>query len=341
MTRPSISIVVTVYNSSSFLLECLSSVRNQSFRDYEVIIVDDGSTDESFEICHYFCLADERFILFKTRNKGVSAARQYGFSKATADYVIFIDSDDFLVKDFLEELFSHARSTQADITVCGFYWWWPFSNNLKAKTIDNSSEVDVREFAKAVYTLGDSTEKCVTGGFLWNKLMKKELLQEVIFPNFSAAEDEALLFKLVSKTKKVCYFGTPLYKYRVRRGSLVGKPNFRLKHVETRRFTYDNSEELVRDIAFAGYVLQVAYSIGCFLTGLEKQTGTLIELKKHSKYIMEKHELLRKEFLGSKYKKVLLLLQIVHVPDFLLALFCKFRLYNLTAPIAQYLKNSI
>lgn len=100
-----VSIIVPVYNTSLYLRECLNSIKNQTLKDIEVIVVDDGSTDSSPAICDEYAVSDERFKVFHNQNQGVSASRNFGIDKADSEFVIFVDSDDWLENDMCENLY--------------------------------------------------------------------------------------------------------------------------------------------------------------------------------------------------------------------------------------------
>lgn len=113
------SLIVPIYNAASYLKRCLDSIQNQTFQDIEVILVDDGSTDESSEICQEYCKNDSRFHLYKKENDGVAAARNYGLAKATGSYICFVDSDDYVKPTYVEELYNAIIQKQTDLVIQG------------------------------------------------------------------------------------------------------------------------------------------------------------------------------------------------------------------------------
>lgn len=125
-----ISIIVPVYNVEKYLDRCVQSILIQSFKRFELILVNDGSTDNSFEICQKYRKKDSRVILISQENKGLSAARNTGLNNAHGDYICFIDSDDFIEKDYLKLLLNNLKSNNADISICEY-----FSSNEKGKNI--------------------------------------------------------------------------------------------------------------------------------------------------------------------------------------------------------------
>jgi len=116
-----VSIVVPVYNAEKTLSRCLNSIQSQTFTDFEVILINDGSTDNSLKICQKYCDTDKRFKLINQKNSGPSAARNKGIDNATSKYLTFLDSDDYIESNAIEEFFAYAETNDADMTICGFY----------------------------------------------------------------------------------------------------------------------------------------------------------------------------------------------------------------------------
>lgn len=118
---PFVTIIIPVYNSERWLVRCLDSVINQTFREIEILLIDDGSSDKSAEICDEYASKDSRIRVIHQQNKGVSAARQKGVNCAIGEYVIHVDSDDWVEKDMIEQLYSKAIEGDYDMVVCDYY----------------------------------------------------------------------------------------------------------------------------------------------------------------------------------------------------------------------------
>ena len=125
MSNPAISLVMPVYNVERYLSRALESVQNQTFKNFELIIVNDGSTDKSKEIAESFCDKNENFILINQENEGPSVARNTGLKVCKGDYIGFMDSDDSLEPEFLESLYNAAIENDADIVCCNFNLYYP------------------------------------------------------------------------------------------------------------------------------------------------------------------------------------------------------------------------
>ena len=123
MENPKVQIIIPVYNSGKFLRQCLDSLIAQTYKNWQAIIIDDASTDESVDILREYAEADERFLVFRQeKSGGVAKARNLGLSKLTAEYTAFLDSDDFWEKDMLEVMLERAESVSADIVQCRFIY---------------------------------------------------------------------------------------------------------------------------------------------------------------------------------------------------------------------------
>lgn len=211
--NPKISIITPVYNASEHLKITVDSVLSQSFKDYELILVDDGSVDDSLEICKKYAESDSRIIVIHQKNQGVAAARQSGLVKATGDYIIHLDADDFFFSDALERLYRHAIDTDSDITIGNYVVSYP----------DNHSKVCSYGYKKL-----DSDElidKIFLGeihGALWNKLIKKEMYKDLCFePGLDFMEDVLIIVKMSLKHNLNISLlkGSPIYSYNQRQDS--------------------------------------------------------------------------------------------------------------------------
>ena len=118
MKMEKISIIVPVYNVEKYLKTCLDSIINQTYQNLEIILVDDGSTDNSGEICEEYRKTDSRIILIHKENEGLSMARNFGLDIASGDYISFVDSDDFIARNMMEALYNRLLETQSDMAIC-------------------------------------------------------------------------------------------------------------------------------------------------------------------------------------------------------------------------------
>lgn len=203
-----ISIIVPVYNAEKYLDRCFGSVLNQSYIDYEVIIVDDGSTDGSPDICKKWTKVDKRFRYFYKTNGGSASARNYGLKKVRGEFISFIDADDYVDINFLKKMYNGIQITDADIVQCSF-----------EKTI-NDFEVEKENLSdERVYTniefLGKFCSKStyLKTAVLWNKLYKKKLFNNIEFPEGKGIDDEYVICEVIFKADYICEIDDILYFY--------------------------------------------------------------------------------------------------------------------------------
>lgn len=205
---PLLSVIVPVYNSSDSLSKNISSILNQSFVDFELIIVNDGSTDDSESIINGF--SDNRITYIKTKNKGVSNARNIGINKAKGDYIIFLDSDDYIDKDMFKILISNSLKYSVDLIICGYY----------SETIHGVSHIYFKPFKKYKSLSSFSSdivslyENCLFNN-VWNKLYNREIIvnNKLKFPNMSYGEDNIFNQNYVRCSSSFLVIENCLYHY--------------------------------------------------------------------------------------------------------------------------------
>lgn len=212
MNQDKISVIVPVHNTERLLEECVISIISQSLRNIELLIIDDGSTDNSGIFTDKFALEDSRIKVFHTSNKGVSAARNLGIEKASGDYISFVDSDDLLLPDSLENLHDMIKSANADIAEGKIV---RNINGVKKKIIHNTKILTGKEAVKNyLYQKDLSSSVC-------GKLFKKSLFKGVKFKEGLRYEDLEIIHKLYAKCKKVVYLYIPVYYYNNRPDSFI------------------------------------------------------------------------------------------------------------------------
>lgn len=217
MDVPAISLIIPVYNVEKYLVKALESVENQTFKNFETIIVDDGSTDNSVEIAEKFCRKNKNFILIKQENQGPAAARNTALSLCKGDYIGFMDSDDYLEPQYLELLYNAAVENDADISCCNFNFYYP-EKDLKIYMPFTS--------IPGVYSKTKALKKLIldigTHYFMWNKLAKRELFFENNFKfDKMYFEDIAASPKLFYYANKIVILGKALYNYTSRDTSIL------------------------------------------------------------------------------------------------------------------------
>lgn len=212
MNNPLVSILLPVYNTSAYLPQCLDSVLSQTYENLQVVLVDDGSKDNSLEICQQYAAKDSRIEVYHQENQGVATARNVLLSKIKGDYFFFVDSDDWIELDMIEFLLTRAEKERADIVTCDI--------------VINDSKVSSDYFSK-IYSKDEAVERFLYHlefrGSLCNKLMKITLLCNgpKFLKDISYGEDALFCWELLKEAKKVVYTDRQFYHYRMLMDSLT------------------------------------------------------------------------------------------------------------------------
>ena len=214
-----VSVIVPVYNVAPYLREALDSVVNQTYKDLEIIIVDDGSADGSASICEEYAASDSRIKLIHQTNKGLSGARNTGLEFATGDCVAFVDSDDSVSPYFIEALLNALESSDASIAICRFSVINSSGsmNDVHASWIFPTIAAGVFERPYALRLL---TEEKISV-HVCNKLYKREFWSDIRFPEGHVYEDAVPAFKIFDKAERVVLVDDSLYNYRQREDSIT------------------------------------------------------------------------------------------------------------------------
>ena len=223
MKNPLISIVIPIYNAEKYLHECLDSVINQTYKNIEIIAINDGSNDSSLDILNEYFNNDKRIKIYTKENGGVSSARNYALEKVNGDYIMFIDSDDYLVnKNVIQELINNLQGY--DIIRFGNY-------DLKDNNLLEN---------KQIYKLQDEYESGIDfinkvlsnvdiyGWYLWQYIFKKELWNGIKFPEGRIFEDASTIYKVLLNSNKIKTITKPIYTYRYNDISLSKKINLKI-----------------------------------------------------------------------------------------------------------------
>lgn len=211
--NPKVSIIIPAYNIASYLERCLESVRHQTYKKLQIIIVDDGSTDQTGQIADSFAERDKRFHVIHKENRGVSAARKTGLEKAEGDYIGFVDGDDYIEPEMYEKLIGLAVKYGADIAHCGYQMVFPDRVDMYHGT----KQLKVQDTYTGVKDLlkGNLVEPG-----LCNKIYRRKLFNQINYDeNIVINEDLLLNYFLFHKSEKAVFIDVPYYHYMVRKNS--------------------------------------------------------------------------------------------------------------------------
>ena len=215
-----ISVIIPAYNIEKYLPACLDSVLAQDFSSYEIIIIDDGSTDNTPSICDEYAKKFKNSIVIHQKNAGLSSARNTGIKHAKGEYVALIDGDDLIASNFLTRLHQAITETDSDIAICNFQEFTETTPNVTAL-----SKVSVENRNEAVRKLLIQQEN--RDVIACNKLYKKEVFKGIEFPVGQLHEDTLTTYKLLAATKKVANIDDKLYFYRKRSGSIMAEQDLK------------------------------------------------------------------------------------------------------------------
>ena len=223
-----ISIIIPIFNAQRHLEKCLWSILNQSFQNFEVICIDDGSNDNSFGILNEFQKKDDRFYIYKQNHQGASIARNLGIKKAKGEYIQFLDSDDYFEKDLLNNMYDYAKKYNADLVVCSSKKIDENNNIIESLSPTFPINKQITPFKK-VFNKKDFKDDIFSlfSTVVWNKLIKKTLLidNSIEFPPLKIYEDISFVHSLVICADKIVAFDEDLINYRCHTKSLSNNRN--------------------------------------------------------------------------------------------------------------------
>lgn len=245
-----ISIVIPIYNAEKYLEECLNSIKNQTYKNFEVIMVNDGSKDDSETICMNFLRSDSRFRYLKKENAGVSSARNVGLDNVEGDYITFIDADDWVDENYLELLIATVKKNHSDIVISSYK---QFNNidvfYLRAYTIQEKYLLNFEKMNRddflTLFPKLMSTNVCFNNAVA--KLFRKELVNDLRFDtSIKYGEDLDFYFRLYLNVDSISYVDEPTYVYRMHGDSTTS--NFNQEHAEQELSIFKQMYEKIQEI---------------------------------------------------------------------------------------------
>ena len=221
MQLDKISIIVPVYNVEQYITRCIESIISQTYRNIEILLVDDGSTDNSGNICDKYQKKDSRITIFHKTNGGLSDARNYGIKHASGQYLCFVDSDDYISKHMVEILYNNLIKYSADISACGFL-------TVHDGTCGEKKSAAQRKIYTKEEALKELLKDSSFSNYAWNKMYKRTLFNGVEYPIRKKMEDLGTTYKLILNANKLVYDSSKLYYYYQREDSILHKPDKQL-----------------------------------------------------------------------------------------------------------------
>lgn len=222
-----VSIIVPVYNVEEYLPECIDSLIGQTYKNLEIILVDDGAKDKSGNICDEYAKKDERIRVIHKKNGGLGDARNTGAKSATGEYLLFIDSDDWVHEDLVKKTFEAAEAKNADIVLFHFA-------RVEEGKITGSSSVNVNVPVNEALSVENNPQIIVSSWSGVDKLYRRSFWEENAF-QFTVGryfEDLGTIPKVMAMAKKVVHIPDVLYYYRIRKSSIMHDPNLEKKYID-------------------------------------------------------------------------------------------------------------
>jgi|APEBP8051073178_1049388.scaffolds.fasta_scaffold00417_20 Glycosyltransferases involved in cell wall biogenesis len=211
-----ISIIIPIYNVEKYLIRCLDSILRQTYRNIQVILVNDGSTDHSPKIVEEYALKDKRVKFIHQVNGGLSDARNTGYQFVTGDYLMFVDSDDLVATNFCEKMLQKAHEFDADIVECDFI---RFKNEDELLNLHFDSTAELMDSEIAIERLMKNELKQV----VWNKLYRTSVVNNLFFERGRIHEDEFWTYQILGNAKKILKISDKLYFYRQQNQSIMAE----------------------------------------------------------------------------------------------------------------------
>lgn len=264
-----VSIIVPVYNVSDYIDKCLTSLVNQTYRNIELLLINDGSTDDSYEKCKRWAAQDDRIRLFSKKNEGLGATRNFGLEMSQGEYIMYVDSDDWVDVTIVEKLLNKIEEYNANIAVCDRY---DYSSNLEiieiVKNKVNKEYFEVSEYKDAIYDISTVA---------WAKLYRKKILIENNIKQPSCKFEDVITPLTLALANRICYVAEPLYNYlRYRAGSITNNLDF----IDNVDFLFMLRDEFISYGLFEDFKKQL-YDICIFRTNLNvRRAGELIAAEK-------------------------------------------------------------
>lgn len=213
---PLISVIVPVYKVEPYLDKCVSSIVNQTYKNLEIILVDDGSPDNCGTMCDAWNQRDSRIRVIHKENGGLSDARNAGMAIATGELMGFVDSDDYISPDMYQVLYEHMMEDDSDIAACGVEMVWEDGTPPRMLTPSGRCVLNTQEAVRAII------EESALKQPVWYKLYKTALIRDIPFAVGKYHEDVFWSYQAIGLAKRVSVFDTPCYRYTQRSGSIMG-----------------------------------------------------------------------------------------------------------------------
>lgn len=287
--KKNVSIIVPVYKVEKYLAKCVDSILNQTYKNFELILVDDGSPDNCGKICDEYAMKDERIRVFHKENGGLSDARNYGIKKAKCEWIVFIDSDDYIKEDYIETLIKICED-DCQIGIVSYSYIY---EDYKEKKYSHKNKIKKYNSKEALITMLYQKEFDTAA---WGKIYKRELFDEIEFPVGKIYEDISTIYRVILKSDKVAYCNSKKYMYLQRKDSIMGR-KFKIKDMD---YIYE-TEKMLNSIKLLNNSDLLEAAICRYINA---NFSILLKIEKNKEYTKQRKEILKN--IKTYRKKVLL-----------------------------------
>nr|WP_297705745.1 glycosyltransferase [uncultured Butyrivibrio sp.] len=251
MNEPMISIICPVYNVEKYLVRCISSLICQTYANIEIILVDDGSTDNSGKICDDYAGKDNRISVIHKENGGLSSARNTGIDVASGDYILFVDSDDSISPRIIEDFYARIIDTESDMVIGGIK-----RVDEQGKYLDSLDWGEDAVVSKHEYWVRFFEQKNGLGVVVNGKLYKKRIFDDLRFDEGKIFEDELIIHKIIDLCDRICIINDEYYFYTKRNDGIMGKTKGVVNG-------YDKVEAYIKRAEYLYNTNELSFSLQC------------------------------------------------------------------------------
>lgn len=280
-----VAVILPVYNVEKYLESCIRSILSQTYTNFDIIAVNDGSTDQSMAILQKLANSDPRIKIISQPNGGLSSARNSAlnriYSNNEYDYLSFIDSDDIIRKDFLSQHISRLESDQTDVSVCCYAQLYDTGEMRQSNNFCKKKILSQKDFLELVFSLGQWRSDSASGGMVWKSIYRTSAIKGTTFINDrSYLDDEPFCLQIAQKIKRFSYIANSLYFYRQRStpSSLISQPDFQERLLKARHFCVNFGKRTSPEF----HLICIAAYINAFITATKKYNCRLSDIAQYS-----------------------------------------------------------
>lgn len=270
MMEPLISVIVPIFKVEEYLNRCVESLVNQTYKNLEIILVDDGSPDNCPEMCDQWAKKDKRIRVIHKKNGGLSDARNAGMRIATGEYIAFVDSDDYVSFEFLKTLYTVLQAENSDIAECSML------KVFEEKTVDENIDFIRIVNCSTVNAISELISETLFHQYVWNKLYKRNQIKDIFFPVGKLNEDEFWTYQVFGRARKATKINRVLYYYYQRSGSIM-RESYSVRRLDALEGKANRQKYIERFFPSLASQAKIDFFVSCIFAGqsiLKHLSGT-------------------------------------------------------------------